>query len=59
MNERYMGAKRAERSRLLNEMEQVTGLHRKSLTSLMHAESLERLQPPHEVRMSHFASSCT
>ena len=42
MKERYVGAKRAERSRLLSEMEQVTGLHRKSLTRLMLAESLER-----------------
>src|SRR5712692_4020371 len=42
MKERYMGAKRAERGRLLSEMEQVTGMHRKSLTRLMHAGSLER-----------------
>ena len=39
---RYVAAKRAERGRLLTEMEQVTGLHRKSLTRLMHAGSLER-----------------
>ena len=42
MKERYVGAKRAERGRLLSEMEQVTGMHRKSLTRLMHAGSLER-----------------
>jgi hypothetical protein len=42
MKERYVVAKRAERGRLLSEMEQVTGLHRKSLTRLMHAGSLER-----------------
>jgi hypothetical protein len=42
MKERYVAAKRAERGRLLSEMEQVTGLHRKSLTRLMHAGSLER-----------------
>src|SRR5438128_11046105 len=42
MKGRYVAAKRAERGRLLTEMEQVTGLHRKSLTRLMHAESLER-----------------
>lgn len=42
MKERYVAAKRAERGRLLSEMEQVTGLHRKSLTRLMHAASLER-----------------
>ena len=42
MKERYVVAKRAERGRLLSEMEQVTGMHRKSLTRLMHAGSLER-----------------
>src|SRR5579883_2361988 len=42
MKERYVTAKRGERGRLLSEMEQVTGLHRKSLTRLMHAASLER-----------------
>ncbi len=42
MKMRYVAAKRAERGRLLTEMEQVTGLHRKSLTRLMHAGSLER-----------------
>ncbi len=42
MHVRYVAAKRAERGRLLSEMEQVTGLHRKSLTRLMHAGSLER-----------------
>ena len=42
MKGRYMAAKRKERSELLTEMQQVTGLHRKSLTHLMHASSLER-----------------
>jgi hypothetical protein len=42
MKQRYVAAKRAERGRLLTEMEQVTGLHRKSLTRLMHGASLER-----------------
>src|SRR6266566_5116902 len=42
MKGRYVAAKRAERGRLLSEMEQVTGLHRKSLTRLMHASSLEQ-----------------
>jgi len=42
MKVRYVAAKRAERGQLLTEMEQVTGLHRKSLTRLMHAASLER-----------------
>jgi len=39
---RYQQAKRAERSRLLTEMEHVTGLHRKSLLRLLHARSLTR-----------------
>ena len=38
----YVQAKKAERSRLLTEMEQVSGLHRKSLSRLLHAQSLER-----------------
>jgi hypothetical protein len=42
MQVRYAAAKRAERGSLLTEMQQVTGLHRKSLTRLMHARSLER-----------------
>ena len=42
MQGRYVAAKRAERGKLLSEMEQVTGLHRKSLTRLMHAGTLER-----------------
>src|SRR5437870_5014059 len=42
MKARYVRAKREERGRLLSEMEEVTGLHRKSLTRLMHATSLER-----------------
>src|SRR5436305_15180988 len=42
MKPRYLKAKRGERSALLSEMEQVTGMHRKSLTRLLHAKSLER-----------------
>lgn len=42
MKLRYLKAKREERSVLLSEMEQVTGMHRKSLTRLLHAQSLER-----------------
>lgn len=42
MKPRYQQAKRAERSRLLTDMEQVTGLHRKSLLRLLHAPSLKR-----------------
>lgn len=39
---RYSKAGRAERSQLLTEMGEVTGLHRKSLLRLMHMPSLER-----------------
>lgn len=38
MQKRYRKARRAERSGLLDEMEQVTGLHRKSLMRLMGGE---------------------
>lgn len=38
----YVKAERSEQSRMLSEMEQVTGLHRKSLLRLLHARSLER-----------------
>jgi len=39
---RYVLAARAEQSRLLDEMEAVTGMHRKSLLRLLHAPSLAR-----------------
>lgn len=42
MKARYVAADRAERSRLLTEMEQVTELQRKSLIRLLNAVSLER-----------------
>src|SRR5690348_7253568 len=42
MKPRYQAADRAERSRILSEMEQVTKLHRKSLTRLLHEKSLAR-----------------
>jgi hypothetical protein len=41
MKKRYLKAGRLERGRLLNEMESVTRLHRKSLIRLM-SSSLER-----------------
>ncbi len=41
MQKRYLGANRRERGRLLDEMEAVTELHRKSLIRLMHHD-LER-----------------
>lgn len=42
MRPRYERADRGGRGALLSEMEQVTGLHRKSLLRLLHAPSLER-----------------
>ena len=42
MKPHYLQARRAERSRLLTEMPQGTGLHRKSLLPLLHAASLNR-----------------
>lgn len=50
MKLRYEAAKRTERSRLLSEMEQVTGMHRKSLTRLLHEDSLER--QPRQIQRS-------
>jgi hypothetical protein len=38
----YAKAERSEQSRILSDMEQVTGLHRKSLLRLLHAPTLER-----------------
>ena len=42
MQKRYMSATRTDRGPLLSEMQQVTGLHRKSLTRLMQSGKLER-----------------
>ncbi len=42
MRLRYVQANRTERSRLLDEMEQVTELHRKSLIRLMKAEPVRK-----------------
>ena len=42
MKVRYVAARRQERSQLLTEMQEVTGLHRKSLTRLMQTANLER-----------------
>ena len=39
---RYTAANRFVQSQLLDEMHAVTGLHRKSLIRLLHAETLER-----------------
>jgi hypothetical protein len=50
MKPRYEVANRTERSRLLSEMEQVTAMHRKSLTRLLHKDSLER--QPRQIQRS-------
>lgn len=42
MRPRYLLATRPEQSRLLSEMQAVTGMHRKSLLRLLHAKSLAR-----------------
>lgn len=42
MRPRYLLANRAEQTHLLDEMEAVTGMHRKSLLRLLHAASLAR-----------------
>ena len=42
MKPRYLKAAKGERSGLLKEMEEVTGMHRKSLTRLINAPTLER-----------------
>jgi hypothetical protein len=42
MEPRYRQAKRTERSQLLNEMEQVSTLHRKHLIRLLNGQSLDR-----------------
>jgi hypothetical protein len=49
MQKRYRGATRPERSRLLDEMQAVTGPHRKSLTRLMAATWLASDEPGSEV----------
>lgn len=42
MQQRYLGANREERSRLLDELVVLTGLHRKSVVRLLQGASLER-----------------
>src|SRR5690349_10061718 len=42
MRARYLGADRTERGRLLDEMQSVTALHRKSLLRLLHTADLAR-----------------
>ena len=55
MKGRYVKANRKERSQLLSDMEEMTGLHRKSLTRLLHAASLER-KPRQTVRKSSYGA---
>jgi len=45
MKPRYQKASRTEQSALLTEMQEVTGLHRKSLLRLLHGPTLERQKP--------------
>jgi hypothetical protein len=48
MQRRYCRAERPEQGQLLDEMLAVTGLHRKSLIRLLHAESLARRPRPRQ-----------
>jgi hypothetical protein len=54
MRERYQGTDRREQGKLLDEMEAVSGLHRKSLLRLMHS-SLERKPRTRERRKEYGA----
>ena len=54
---RYTRAGRAERSRLLTEMVEVTGLHRKSLLRLMHLPSLERAPKKPRIRRRRYGAA--
>lgn len=53
---RYQAANRPTRSALLTEMEEVTGMHRKSLTRLLHAVSLART-PRHVQRQRRYGAA--
>jgi len=54
---RYRGAGRGERSRLLTEMEAVTGLHRKSLIRLIRRPTLERAARKPRMRRKRYGSA--
>src|SRR5579885_1180396 len=49
----YVKANKAERGKLLDQMQEVTGLHRKSLLRLLHASSLAR-KPRQRQRQSSY-----
>ena len=51
----YNQANKGERGELLNQMQQVTGLHRKSLLRLLHARTLER-KPRQKQRESSYGA---
>ena len=54
---RYVKARKGERGKLLTEMCEVTGLHRKSLTRLMHLPSLERAPKKPRFRRRRYGAS--
>ena len=54
---RYIKAGRRERSDLLTEMEEVTGLHRKSLIRLINMRSLERIPRKPKLRQKRYSST--
>lgn len=54
---RYKKAKDRERSELLTEMGEVTGLHRKSLIRLMNMPSLDRVPRKHRFRQKRYGNA--
>ncbi len=54
---RYAKAKRIERSKLLTEIGEVTGLHCKSLIRLMHLPSLERTPKKPRLRRKRYGTA--
>jgi hypothetical protein len=54
---RYKKAKGRGRSELLTEMEEVTGMHRKSLIRLMSMSSLDRVPCKHRLRQKRYGSA--
>ncbi len=56
---RYVRAERRERNKLLTEMGEVTGLHRKSLLRLLHMPSLERVPKGPRLRRRCYGAAVT